>query len=139
MKRMMVYIKRFFSLHLNPPAMTTSSVSGFKPIPHIHYIPAPDEPSLFGNGPDGINRGWLSWYLKNNTSKGYVAAIATGNQIKIGLSSEPPRSYNPRYLPAILIGSSKQISLEWVIWYHYEFDVELETAHQIAVSITGRE
>lgn len=139
MKRMVVYVKRLLSLYINPPALEPVSGSGFEPIPHVHYVPAADEPSLFGNGPDGINRSWLAWYMKRNTSKGYMAAILAANQIKIGLGYEPPRVYSNRYLPPILVGSTKQISLEWVIWYRYEFDVGLEDAHQIAVSITGRE
>lgn len=139
MKRMIVYVKRLFSLYMNPPAMESASVSGFEPIPHVHYIVSPDEPSLFGNGPDGINRAWLSWYLKRNTSKGYMAAILEANRIIISLTNEPPRGFSNRYLPTILVGTAKQISLEWVIWYRYEFEVGLEDAHQIAVNITGRE
>lgn len=139
MKRMVVYVKRLFSLYANPPALESTSVSGFKPIPYVHYTPAHDEPSLFGDGPEGINRNWLSWYLKNNTSKGYLVAIVAANQIKIGLGCEPPRTYSNRYLPPILVGPSKQISLEWVIWYSYEFEVSLEDAHQTAINITGRE
>lgn len=139
MKRMIVYLKRLFSLYTTPSTSDPSSVSGFEPIPHVHYMPAPDEPSLFGNGPDGINRAWLAWYLKNNTNKGYMAALMAANQIKIGLNNEPPRTYNNRYLPTILIGPGKQISFEWVIWYHYEFEMGLEDAHQVAVNITGKE
>lgn len=138
MKRMIVYVKRLFSLYLNPPALESSSVSGFEPIPHAHYVVSPDEPSLFGDGPDGISQAWLSWYLKRNTSEGYMAAIKEANQIKISLINEPPRIFSNRYLPTILVGNAKQISLEWVIWYRYEFDVGLEDAHQIAIRITGR-
>lgn len=139
MKRMVVYVKRLFSLYMAPTGFGSSPDSGFEPIQDIHYIPASDEPSLFGDGPDGINNNWLAWYFKNNTNKGYVAAIMTANQIRMGLNCEPPRVYNKRYLPPILVGPSKLISLEWVIWYHYEFSVGLEDAHQTAVSITGRE
>lgn len=78
MKRMVVYVKRLFFMYMNPPALEPVSGSGFEPIPHVHYVPAVDEPSLFGNGPEGIN-------------------------------------------------------------HRYEFDVGLEDAHQIAVSITGKE
>lgn len=139
MKRMIVYVKRLFFMYMDSPVSKPISGSGFEPIPHVHYVPSPDEPSLFGDGPDGINNNWLAWFLKKNTSKGYLAAITTANQIRMGLGCEPPRTYSNRYLPPILVGPSKQISLEWVIWYRYEFEVTLEGAHQIAVSITGRE
>lgn len=139
MKRMIVYVKRLFSLYLNPPATWSDSDSGFEPIPHVHYVTGPDEPSMFGDGPEGLNRNWLAWYMRNNTNKGYMAAIADGNQIKLGLGHEAPRIYSFRYLPPILVGPSKLISLEWVIWYRYEFEVTLEEAHQIAINITGKE
>lgn len=139
MKRMVVYVKRLFFMYMNPPATELTSSSGFEPIPGIHYVPAADEPSLFGDGPDGINSRWIAWYLKRNTNKGYVHTIVAANQIRMGLNCEPPRVYSNRYLPPILVGPSKLISLEWVIWYHYEFGVGLGDAHQIAVSITGRE
>lgn len=139
MKRMIVYLKRLLSLYIDPPVFVPSSVSGFEPIPHVHYVPALDEPSLFGNGPDGVNRAWLSWYLKKNTSKGYMAALVAAHKIRIGLNNEPARVYSNSYLPPILIGPGKQISFEWVIWYRYEFDWGFEDAHQIAVNITGKE
>jgi hypothetical protein len=139
MKRMIVYLKQLFSLYVKSHPKECSTVSGFKGIPNVHYLPAADEPSLFGNGPEGINRDWLAWYFKKNTSHGYVAAIIEANRIKLGLMSEPIRHYNPRYLPPILIGPCKSISFEWVIWYSYEFDVGFEDAHQIAVNITGKE
>ena len=139
MKRMIVYIKRLFALYRIQHKAECSTVSGFTPIPNVHYVPAADEPSLFGNGPEGISRDWLAWYFKRNTTHGYMAAIVAANYIKLGLMSEPVRHYSPRYLPPVLLGPCKSISLEWVIWYAYEFDVGFEDAHQEALKITGRE
>jgi len=139
MKRMILHLKRLFSLYILPPEAEPRIPSGFVAVPRVHYIPAVDEPSVFGAEPHGVNTRWLAWFLKRNITLGYPAALKAVDDIKKGLALEPPRHYCNGYLPPVLVGPNKVISLEWVIWYSYSFGVSFEEAHQTAVCITHRE
>lgn len=140
MKRVVAFVKKFlFTSGVEEKENVLATPSGFVPLPGIHYVPAADEPSLFSATPGVINSRWTAWYLRRNKAHGYKLMEATAVSIQRQLALEPPRTFAPGYLPALLVSYPLVISFEWVIWYKYEFNVSFEQAHEHARMLSYKE
>lgn len=144
MKRFFQCIKNIFTD--NTQATSSPMVKEEPPVPQptaSHYVPFPDEPSIFCTDPNEVSPLWVAWARR----KHYLPlpqAEATGVKIKKFLEQSPFRKVNPRVVPDLLVRTGLQgdyslsLSLEWVLWRSNVAKITLHEAHQEGVLLAVR-